>query len=49
MDAPVRATLGELAFRGPDLAQVDALCAKLGIEGLRDRIRAWSLGLGLAS
>lgn len=41
-DAPARATLRELELAGPDLPRVDALCASLGIEGLRERIHAWS-------
>lgn len=42
LDAPVRATLRDLALRGPELERVDALCARLGIEGLRERIHTWS-------
>jgi 5'-3' exonuclease len=37
-DAPVKATLDELAYRGADPAAADALCARLGSESLRARI-----------
>jgi 5'-3' exonuclease len=41
-DAPVIATLAELALRGADPAKVDRLFARLGFENLRDRIESWS-------
>ena len=37
-DAPVRATLDELAYAGADPVAADALCARLGSERLRGRI-----------
>ncbi|MFT5051139.1 MAG: DNA polymerase-1 [Chlamydiales bacterium] len=42
LDAPARATLADLAFTGPNMAQVQELCDRLGIRGLKDRIQRWS-------
>ncbi|HEY0780845.1 MAG TPA: 5'-3' exonuclease H3TH domain-containing protein [Thermoanaerobaculia bacterium] len=37
-DAPVRASLADLAYRGADAAAVDALFSRLGFAALRERV-----------
>ncbi len=39
-DAPVRADLGRLAYRGPDPGAVQALCERLGFKTLGSRLAA---------
>lgn len=41
-EAPVRADLEELRYRGADRERVDALFERLGFSGLRDRIPRWA-------
>ncbi|HET7434269.1 MAG TPA: 5'-3' exonuclease H3TH domain-containing protein [Thermoanaerobaculia bacterium] len=38
IDAPVDVTLADLAYRGPDMAKIDALFGSLGFNTLRERI-----------
>lgn len=40
-DAPVRADLRELAYRGADSDAVTGLFERLGFKGIRERITAW--------
>jgi hypothetical protein len=37
-DAPAKATLADLKWKGPDRAKVEALFDRLGMAGLRGRV-----------